>query len=487
MMRAYALFVGGLSIALLCVAGGCDDSVEGRVVAGSGGAGASGGPGGQGGEGGQGAGPVTCSFEVASHEDACPGASCPIVADVEVRCTEGMLLGSAGIRVVPAPAGTYLATSSVMATHFFEIRADGGRPVDGFPLKFIGHAPLLLAQDTDGAVLAVADQRVGGPNAESLMLVRTPGVGFTMEAITTREVGTLSPLDFEVNASGVRHVWNENAPLSKDNSLWTSPPNGMWSESNVGTRDRFTLDASGAPVWIGRHVTDAGIALQYGDPPKDLGTPKPYDPNGLGNPLPYRVTHGSPMALDPAAPPIVAVLQHDEGLRVVWPDGDSFGEILVPETAVPSYVCPPASELPGNPPCAPDCHETATGIEHEAFAVTRTQDGAAWLAWVVHSLDYVHVYAETCFEGNLCFCDDGPPTDVKTKSELVLARVAPGASQVEKVLTLPIDRVSAFNYNVDFRGEARLVDVRAFGSEIAVGLRLEDDKGAKLRVLRIKP
>ncbi|MDI1480796.1 hypothetical protein [Polyangium sp. y55x31] len=474
-------FVGAIVVGIMHVAAGCGGPDE-PPGAGGGGAGGGGGGGGSGGE------PITCSFEVASHDVGCPEGSCPITTDVEVRCTEREF-GAAGLRVAAAPTGTFLGTSSHGATYLFEITPSGGSRIEAFPMR-LDATSMILAQDPSGAVYAVGDETtidgstspVGYPNG--LVLVRPDGSWFVKETVADRDDRYVPVYDFEIDPTGIAYVWYASEPPSGI-SVARRAVDGNFSSSpvpTIGEGSRFTIDASGAPVSLGFIPNGSFYDLAYGDPPEVL--------TGLSVPSPvakYRVTQAPASVLGAGVEPFVAVVQHDVGLHVVWPSGQASDEIEVADTNVPAYVCPFTTEYDlQNATCPAPCHETATGIENGAFAITRTADGKVWLAWIVSHLDYMRVYQKQCFDSEqMCICG-GLAEEVKTKNELVIARYDPGQPLVEPLLTLPIDAPSTYEFYSDLWTDVRLLDIRAFENEVAVGVRLEDEKGIKVRVLRIQ-
>ena len=473
-------FVGAMFVGIVHVAAGCGGSDE-LPGAGEGGAGGGGGGGGSGGD------PITCSFEVASHDVGCPGGSCPITADVEVRCTEREF-GAAGVRVAPAPTGTFLGTSSHEGTYLFEITPSGGSRFDAFPMR-LDATTMVLAQGPTGEVYAVGDETtidgstspIGYPNG--LVLVRPEGSGFVKETVADRDDRYVPVHDFEIDPAGVAHVWYASDPPSGV-SVAKRTVDGSFSSSavqTVGEGSRFTIDAAGAPVSLGFIPNGSFYDLAYGDPPEVL--------TGVSVPsvsTKYRVTQAPASVNGASVEPFVAVLQHDVGLHVVWPEGQASDEIEIPGTNVPSYVCPATTDYDSqNGTCPAPCHETATGIENGAFAITRTADGKVWLAWIVSHLDYMRVYEKQCFDSDtMCICS-GVAEDVKTKNELVIARYEPGQLLVDPLFTLPIDAPAAYDLFSDLWTDVRLLDIRAFGADVAVGVRLEDEKRVKVRVMRI--
>ncbi len=159
--------------------------------------------------------------------------------------------------------------------------------------------------------------------------------------------------------------------------------------------------------------------------------------------------------------------------------------IDVPSSAPPPFDC--TSLYDGG--CPGPCHETAVGAEHGSFALARTADGTGWLAYVVTHYDQqLHfTLATPCADPVGCDpeprCNRWVDADA-TSYVLHLARVPAGGGLASDVISVPV--ASPVIASLDGLTGVRTLDVRGFGTNLAVGIETTDSSGnVSARVLRI--
>ncbi|MEZ4426763.1 MAG: hypothetical protein R3A51_03620 [Nannocystaceae bacterium] len=344
------------------------------------------------------------------------------------------------------------------------------------PGNFVGES-ILLATDPAGRVHLAADEFKPMGTKTGAAFVHQLDGAWKREVIAVNGGLSTPVVDLEFDQDGTVYAWIDNTP-DDGFSLVTRATDGTWTptavESIGDNWQRFTLDANSVPVALGytgvfgpwklRALT-GGVATFLGDT------------TSTSTPHLYPTTRSPVFGLDVTTPPYAVGLQDHEALAVVWPSGDAYTQVELPGTALYANLC----SLPPYPDCDPGpCHETSIGVYNSEFALARTQDGALWLAAMLTHIDEVYTYAEKCYQGD-CECVSKLGSD-DTYGQLALFRVDPEAPTPTTVLTLTtpvIDHraASSGSYHI-----GRTIDMRAHGSELAIGLRLY---GPYVRLLRL--
>lgn len=476
----------GVALSLAVGAAACGDvSVQNTTGAGGGGTGGDGGGAGLGGAGGEG-GRIQpeCDIVTAPH-DLC-GPSCPLTLDLEVHCAEPSF-AELGMRVAPAPDRTYLAASSNDAAYVFDLSPAGGSALPSFPIA-IPSGGQHLALDGAGKLHVIADETQFGDGTYpgGLSYVRPTAAGFAEEVVYDSNQRYTPPYDFDLAPDGTAHVWfatYEEVGTNGD-AHGVRGADGAWAigDANpVGEWKHFALDVDGNPVAFGYVEAASGYMLAYGPDTTQLGIPQ----DGF-SPGRFRVTHAPAPSAPPGSVRFVAAIQGTDALHLAWPKDASYEDIALDGTAAPDYDCvPQVDQDPNDPSCPADCHEGASGLEYQAFAVARTADGLVWVAYVITHFDTVFSYESQCAEG-YCWCGAIPKTDAST-TELVVLHFTPGVDEPTVALTMPLPKLATRNFYGGMWEDNRLVDLRGFGSSVGLGIRLEDAAGFYARVMRFDP
>jgi hypothetical protein len=455
-------------------------------------------------------GPVTCTWTPGEHASACPTTTCPIVEDVNVTCTDDHFSWP-GLRVAPAPTATWLITASQNERYAFSIQNGSGTRSQGLPDDFADQTMWLALSPEGQPVVATDTQRfvnapdggyvaVGGTQYEAL------GPQGWLGWVVQPAPGAAPVVGLQVASDGTPNVWvgappryQRVVPGDGGSIVQSAPVPG----NNLGLGDnRFTLARNGEPVSFDI-VASPGPGVM---PPFQLhaffsGVDRPIgaaDVDGSTGIGPYTVADfPAPSQPDAGALAAAAILEGD-GVHVAWLDATSWAETVVPSTAPFAFTC----VVPPNTPCPSDvCHETGSGTlvqsngqgDSETFALARTSDGVAWLAYLVTQYDEQVRYAPAVPTSSSSGGGDECATVVDSGGSsrtLHVARIPLDGSPSSDVLTLPVANPGAFangyNANSAEAVTARLFDARAFGTDLAIGFQTTSNSGADtVRVLRI--
>lgn len=435
--------------------------------------------------------PVTCTWTKKASNATCPNGPCPIVLDDELTCDDGSLAVS-GLRVAAGPEATWLATTSLRDSEVYRLTATGEERQDGLPKGFANTA-IALALGPDGTVHVAADTTkltyvqghttyLGGATHATL----ANGVWSSSLIRTTEGSGNITAVipvvDLEVGSDGAPRVWIVSSPPSEyslatpSTSGWSLAAAALPNGATVGTGgwNRFTLGADGSIVSLALTAPSSTYRLHaiVGGADRAVGSPF-----AVSAPIGYAIA--APTA--PTGPLFGVALSDGNGIRVV---GESASapetETVVPGTSPPVPTCP----TPSVAACTGTCHETGSGMEYGDFALAWTDDGVAWLAYVVTAFDQTISYAIQQEPGPpLCF---GQVIQDSSLGTLHLVRVALDGSAPTEALVMPIDRPGGAARS-NLYEPMRVVDARGSGKDLALGVRTgwEVSKHSAVRVLRV--
>jgi hypothetical protein len=432
------------------------------------------------------AGPPTCAWAAKNSAATCAAGPCPIVLDEELRCSDTEF-AAPGLRVAPAPDATWLATSSTNERIVYRLTSTSQQLEDGVPPGFL-RTTMSLALGADGAVHLGADTTAIGQSDAGLTYnggasYAAFGNGTWASSLVHHNQGRYTPVvDLEVGSDGVPRMWIVSDPPS-GYSMATPSAGGTWAlasaalpvPTSTGLLYRFTLASDGSVVALAFDGSSQLRAL-VGSTPRAVGSP-------ASSPVPdYSVT-AAPAPATPAGPLFAVAIAHGDGIHVV---GESA---QAPETEVTVSGAKPATPTcvtpTGTATCSGTCHETSSGMEARAFALAWTDDGVAWLVYVVTTFDQTIAYGPQGDPGGQ-FCVGNVSQDASTGT-LHVVRVALDGSAPKEVLSMPIDRPgngNAFQPLGDF-DDPRFVDARGFAKDLAIGVRTGWFGSNAVRVVRL--
>ncbi|MEZ4449246.1 MAG: hypothetical protein R3B09_07180 [Nannocystaceae bacterium] len=422
--------------------------------------------------------PVECVVSPMEHLEACPGEPCPIVEDVEIRCDDDEV-AAPGIRVAPTADETWLVTASSHARIFIRVVDGEGGLFEALPEAF-DRETILLAAGPEGAVHAAADVTQPPTYDGGLVHVADPGRWAPTTVYDTTKY--IPILDLEVALDGVPHLWfigdapdQKNLATRVDEVEWSVGPAPLPSGVEW---THYTLTSAGAPVGAGFHEAGSGwqlwtlvdgVEAMLGAQVDDLF------PHG------YRLTP-APVPLAPPGPPYAVAIQHLDGIRVVWPEGDPYTEVAIAGSESLLTLC----DGTWDDGCPAPCHELGGGLEDGAMALARGSDGVVWLVYVRTQLDYEVTYSEECTKNQGCYCKTKVGADVGAAT-LQVVRVPVDGAPPTLALSQPIADPALFDLFSGWQDTPRGVDARAFGDHLAVAIRTMDGPGGPyaVRMLRI--
>ncbi len=428
---------------------------------------------------------IECAGTVVDHSADC-NEGCAIVEDVRITCN-ATEFGDPGLRVAPSPDATLLVTAASTSAWLMELDAQGLILARELP-DALDRAVISLALDPEGMPHLAADSTKPPDYAGGLVFVSPSADAYDIKTIFDRPDKYIPLFDMEYDADGRAHVWfSADPPDDRTESIRAI--DGTWTERDApvpGTSgwQRYTVTAGGASVGFD-FVEQSGqwflVALSEGATQR-IG-------NAFGPSYPGGHVHVAPPALPSAGalePAYVLVKQHDDGARVAWPTAEGSEEVPIPSTGPVQYTC--VVETDGQPgQCPASCEESGVGVEERMVGTARTPDGRVWVAWMVTYLDRTLTYEESCNDEVGCWCNAFIERD-DSHGELVLAEIDVESLGVREVFRVADTDPRLEGLFLDYRESPRPLDIRAFGTDLAVGARVRDTDAASppaIRVLRV--
>ena len=438
------------------------------------------GPGG-GGAGGEGeALPVTCSWAKKTSDATCPAGECPIVLDEELSCDDNEF-AAPGVRVAPAPDATWVATSSQNDRMVFRL-ADGKEERQEEVPKDFTRKVILLSLTTDGAVHLAAD--ASEPDGQTSVVTYPGGLthatfangAWSSSVVVDPDDRGVPVIDMEIGSENRPHIWFVS---DGPDGLTMATPDGQggWAVSPETRGDRFTLAGDGSVIGVGLepfasvayklHAVIGGVDKSFGSPLSD------WSNFALATP---------PMPAAPSDLLFAVAIETLEGIRIMKASSAlPETETLIAGTTAPVESCVTPLDVPS---CKDTCHNTGSGVEYGAFSIAWTDDGTAWLAYVVTTVDQVIEYSVQGGPGEE-HCVANVIND-SSEGTLHLLRAPLDGSSPEEVLTMPIGRPGARDAFSGFYTSGRFLDMRGFAKDLAIGVRTGWVGGPHaVRVLRI--
>jgi hypothetical protein len=343
--------------------------------------------------------PVTCMFTNETSDATCAAGPCPILLDVEETCD----VPWQNAQVVPAADATWVVTRATNELVVYRVTATEQQKVDGVPADFAGTGPM-LAIANDGTLHFAADtSKVIYPQGKTTYIgglthaTLANGVWSSSIIVPNVDGNGIRTRGLQVAPDGVPRVWfisslyvphppfvgySVATPSASGWTLTEAQLPGGASMDLGGGRNAFTLAADGSIVSLALESAYPGDRLYalVGGAARTVGSVLSWGADQSFIPS-YTFTP-APVPGAPSGLLFAAALADAAGIRVV---GESASapetEILVPGTQPPTPTCP----APDYWSCSGTCHETGAGMQ--SYALAWTDDGVAWLAYVVTQLD----------------------------------------------------------------------------------------------------
>jgi len=398
-----------------------------------------------------------CSVEEAAP--AC-GEDCPVTADLLVFC-DASGFGRTGPRVTPRAdgPGVHLVTAGDQQAWFVTARA--GEPTDFMELP-------------------------AGFEGEKILLTTTSDAQITLAAETREGITLLDPLEEAATERPFTTEWQR--PLTLDYDRSGSLGLAMRSDSDAVTA--FVRSPGGefstVSTWVWNDevwpvYTEAGAWIEVRRSHDDEGSFLTADAGAGTYPLhtplpgPLDVLHAAPALPAPedaVTDRYVVGALGNGALMIVENEGGDLREL---EVSLPTYVHASClDEHDGHTPdtCPETCEEVTDGVRYGGVGIASTHDGRIWAAWVHTFIDETQVYEDSCWsdDGSGCTCRTEVTRD-DTRAEIVLAEVDLDEGEVREALRLSSENVEGFQALTD-----QMLDVRAFGTELAIGVRVRSSE-----------
>ena len=281
---------------------------------------------------------------------------------------------------------------------------------------------------------------------------------------------------FEIDRADRSRIRCHDAALAA--FVATHESDGTWTRVSLPREaaSTFALDANGRPL----SVSLSAHELLVGD---EAGR------SILAHTLPARVVQEriANYAAGTVPPQPVAArgidfgiaLLLDNGLHVVLAPsaGGATLDVVVPNTQLPAFSCAErvvATRVGECAVCPDNCMFSGSGLASpKAFALTRTEDGAFWLAYVISELGIAYRYELSGGEAPCVGCSDcwnclARVTEQLSSSTLQVVRITPDGLSVQDALTLSLGSFAEANWSTEPATTG--VRIRAFGQRVAVAV-----------------
>jgi hypothetical protein len=330
-----------------------------------------------------------------------------------------------------------------------------------------------LAVAPDGTAYVGANAITFMPSASSVQVTGGPTLGTYANGEWTTSVIDHDPTKnapvtgVDIGANGEPLLWFRGT--GPTGYSVASPSGASWSIADAavpvaeydGSNQKFARASDGSIVGLAYALTTSSRQLRalVGGTVVAVGSPVDFP----AAPTFAYATGPSPSG---AGPLFAVAVPHMDRIEVVaqFPN-DIATSVSIPGGAGPSKTCP----FPSVAQCSGSCHETSSGVEAGMFGLGWTDDGVAWLAYVV-----------THFDQKLAWSAQGDPgappeacgasiTDASTGT-LHIVRVSFDGSAPEEVLSIPVDRPETGEaWSADWE-DPRVIDVRGVGKDLAIGI-----------------
>jgi hypothetical protein len=397
----------------------------------------------------------TCTVAPGSHAAAlCSSGACPITTDVVLGCDREFT--QLGLRVAASEASAYLLSSSDDRAMLLTASGSQGTLDAALPLDF-PRQTALLDRGLAGELYVAAETTLvdADPEGEFVVLRGEQGVWSLLATDPLEESPFARIHDLTSDGSSV-HAWYDAGlqwPMHFTYTFSNSQPAaGSDYPITPGSWTHWTLDHAGLSVSFSFAEQPGG--WQLGARQYELGSVMEVD-SAIGSPvvacspLAYRpVELTKPSAPEVTVPSYAVVIQHPDGLRIAWPS-EEFG---VPDTSLATVACTPEEQVDGE----------ARGLVVDGFGVAQTTDGRLWLGWI-----------------------DAPACAPEQDSTLHVSSFDFVTRELTKHVELAIDPLAPIVRPLE-PGNARMVDLQAWATHLAIGLRLREGGGpAVARLIQI--
>ena len=395
------------------------------------------------------------------HGATCSSGECPFVSDVVVGSTYPAI-GSNGLWVAALPEGVVMFTNAEDEALMISAGAQGGGVEQiGTPTAFYG-----LVQLQGGKVFLAS--------GASIWFDYETGE-WDSEPVMTSDASLYGPHDFAIAADDTMWMWFSKE-LTQDYVGFARRmgPFGGWHEEVVVPEDpgswaQWTLDRAGNPVSLAYSFNDIEgyLRANVGGADSVIGRASPADETMPHLPIKPAVPAAS------AGPDYAVIMQTTSELSIAWPDAaTAAGSLQHDVPATPKLMHTDCDASPHASMCSEDCVDTMEGVA--AFAATQTSNGDVWLLMAVTERSFLFDYGAPSLACDLasseCRCSV-EMTMHDSSTTLRLVRFDFESQELSEELSMP---APPLNYDLwgPSAGGTRVLDMRAFGDRLAIGLRV---------------
>jgi hypothetical protein len=347
------------------------------------------GPVGSGGDGGTGGRPVACTWSHLAPTATCLTGTCPVTLDEVLTCDDTNV-GTPGVRVAPAADATWLVTASDNDRLVYRISAAGEERQEAIPKDF-ARTTMSLAVAPDGTAYIGANATTIVPNTSPAQFTGGATLGTYANGAWTTSLIDHDPTrnspvtGVDIGANGQPLLWFKGT--GPTGYFVASPSGASWSIADAavpvsegdGSEQQFARASDGSIVGLAYAVTTTSSQLRalVGGTVVALGSPI----DSIALPTFAYASGPSPSG---AGPLFAVAVPHMDRIEVVAEfSNDVETSVAIPGAARPILTC----LFPAADHCSGSCHETASGVEGGMFGLGWTDDGVAWLAYVVTHFD----------------------------------------------------------------------------------------------------
>lgn len=417
---------------------------------------------------------VECVGVPIADEPQCGAGSCPALVHLEITCND-WALADAGPRVAADDEHTWLIMSTLMTSVAMTGDAEGAQMVGTLPPS-TGDGPWSLAQGDDGALWIASfggdDQR--HPDRSLYLLEHDDGQWIEHTPLSQEDGRAFNSMDL---VDGQPRLWVDSWE-HEEISAHTRTADGTWVRASWPKPaplddDHYGTTADGELLALGVERADNGeneVRHYQGDAFVAIS-----DSLSNGNSTRLSVVPDALVpALDGSRNPMVA---HNwtRGAFVLWGVDGFPTSIPIGSTSVPSCRSAGACDL--------TCTDTGPITDHGTLAVARTDDGTTWIAHGLRLENSTWSFTWELDEFDNWNCVPRLVSD-DSSGELQLFRANSADDEPELVMRLPLDLPPTAEGSMP---HSTAIDMRAWGDELAIGVRLAGPSGGdeRMRLLRV--
>ena len=413
-----------------------------------------------------------CELIPGDHDALCGDGPCPIVDDIELHCDD-VRLGDGGVSAGVDAERVYGAAESYTGAWLVSAAGDQGE-LEVLPPLFES-SRILLAQAPSGEVYLATDrsQQLAADYETEISFLRRGQSGFVSETLYQAEPNAGASIDrVEFDYQGTAHAWLSAKPFfgetfERASRHGTRLDEASWWYSELPVTTYFAHDyaltPAGEPLGFDFDFDEDEPGYQLFehscDGTRTLGEPITHDDLRIPRlPLPEPLLDG---------PDYLVGVRDEQGVRLLWPQGDTWAAFDVPGTSPNETSCA-FQECP----CTQTCHDTGSGLPGTSYAIARSSDGVVWVAWLTRENDIQWAYSLVDWEDEPCHCVAEVVSD-ESMTTLHIGRIDPALTGMEETLSMPVSRAQVRAW-----GATKTLDLVSYGDRLGLAIASYEDSSA---------